>query len=655
MSKPGSGIPSVPQGRVPAPNDFAPKEAIRPNVQRNETGMFRIALSTTDDHEVGWLGWDNDRWAIVVKNLNDALLLQRYVWKGKTYYCVGADVNGPQWKWLSVEKNSRVCFWDWNGATSWTWESRQLLKSDYDGGYLSVDSQDMTNLKTAGKLLKVSEEPAYAGPIRHVFVLMMENRSFDHMLGFSEITGKDAESKQARSVNGLKGKESNRYGDRTFPVTRGADWSMPADPGHEFRNVLKQLCGTTDGYRPGAAYPAINNTGYVADYAAVEGVKDPAELMKCYDPGQIPALVTLAREFAVCDNWFASLPGPTWPNRYFAFAGSSGGLDDSPTERQLIRWSTVSGFTFANGTLFDANALDWDIYVDQIEGSNCASVAGISHFTDLKLFSSLANNLKKGQAAQFTFIEPNYGNFAYDYKGGNSQHPLDDVRSGDRFIASVYSAIRNSPIWEHSMLIITYDEHGGFYDHVTPPAAKPPGDKQVMEDVNTQGFTFNQYGVRVPAVIVSPLVEKGVIDGRLYDHASIPATVEALFRLAPLTERDKAARSLHSLITLQEPRKDCPTSIPYPRVADLDRTFPAAREFVLTAAQRESKREQPIDSIGNLPGFVYSAMRLHIELEPEQATAIKARVQSLKTVGDAEDYIEEVKELLVTRAMKPAA
>ncbi len=655
MPKAGSGNGSIPPGRVPADKNFAPKETIRPAVQRTETGLFRIALSTTDNHEVGWLGWNDNRWAIVVTNGNDALSLQRYVEKGKTYYCVGPDLYGSQWKWLSVEKG-RVCFWDWNGATSWTWDNQQLLKSDYDGGHLSYDSQNITELRTAGKLLKVTEVSPYAGPIRHVFVLMMENRSFDHMLGFSGITGKDAETNQVRCIDGLKGDESNQYGGRTFPVGKGADWSMPADPGHEFLNVLKQLHGSTDDYHPGAAYPSINNSGFVADYAAVPGATDPAALMKCYNPGQIPALAALAREFVVCDNWLASLPGPTWPNRYFAFAASSGGLDDSPTSDQVKYWSTVGhGFTFANGTLFDANALDWDIYVDQLLGSNCASVAGISHL-DLKFFSSLKDNLKRGEAAQFTFIEPDYGRFWSDFKGGNSQHPLDDVRNGDRFIADVYSAIRNSPIWEHSMLIITYDEHGGFYDHVAPPVAPPPGDKQVMPDVNTRGFTFNQYGVRVPAVIVSPLVAKGVIDGRLYDHASIPATVEALFLLAPLTARDKAARSLHSLITLQTPRQDCPTSIPYPRAADLDRAFPAAREMVLTAAQQESKREQPIDSMGNLPGFVYSVMRLHKEISPPEAeTAIVARVQSLRTVGDAEDYIEEVRQLLMARAVAPVA
>ena len=652
MAKEEEGNGGIAPDRGPDERKVEPKEPIRIAARRSEVGMFRMALSRTDDVDVGWLGWDAKGWAKVVTNVNDALQFQRYLHTdGKTYYCVGSDLKSWGKVWLSVSGSREIGFYDWNGSTSWSWDG-QKLKSDYDGGWLSVDNTKMDYLWTFGMSLKVEEVSPYAGPIRHVFVLMMENRSFDHMLGFSGITGTDAESKKVRSINGLKGDESNQSGGRGYSVTRGADWSMPVDPGHEFNNVLKQLCGGTGGYRPGAPYPPINSSGFVADYASVKGVTDPAEIMKCYRADQNPALTALAREFVVCDNWFSSLPGPTWPNRYFAFAASSGGLDDSPTKAQLLAWN-ATGFQFEKGTLFSPS-LDWDVYADPL-GSNCVTVQGVSHFS-LKNPGDLAKNLNQGEAAQFTFIEPDYGDFAGDFTGGNSQHPLDDVRSGDHLIADVYTAIRNSPIWEKSMLIITYDEHGGFYDHVAPPVAPNPGDRQLMPDVSTHGFTFNQYGVRVPAIIVSPLVEKNVIDGRLYDHASIPATVEALFKLEHMTERDKAARSLHSLITLQTPRQDCPKSLPYVTNAVLNAAFPEAREVVRTAAQLESKRQQPVDSVGNLPGFIYSVMRLHAEISPPEAEpAIVARVQSLKTVGDAEDYVEEVKRLLATRAVAAGA
>ena len=170
-----------------------------------------------------------------------------------------------------------------------------------------------------------------ASLIQHVFVLMLENRAFDHMLGFSGITGKDAANGGSTQINGLTGSETNTFNGRAYPVLQGADNVMPADPGHEFNNVLEQLCGAGANYAAGSTYPAINNAGFAASYAASGGAANPGEVMKCFAPQQLPVLVALAQEFAVCDNWHASMPGPTWPNRMFIHAASSGGLDHSPT------------------------------------------------------------------------------------------------------------------------------------------------------------------------------------------------------------------------------------------------------------------------------------------------------------------------------------
>jgi phospholipase C len=170
--------------------------------------------------------------------------------------------------------------------------------------------------------------------VQHVFVLMLENRSFDHFLGFSQITGTDAETGRPTTVSGLAGRESNTYNGLTFTVTSQADQTMPLDPGHEFTDVLTQLCGPAAVYRPGGTYPAVNNTGFVDSYVKSGGASNPGEIMKCFGPGQLPVLTALAREFAVCDGWRASMPGPTWPNRFFMMAASSGGLDHSPARRR---------------------------------------------------------------------------------------------------------------------------------------------------------------------------------------------------------------------------------------------------------------------------------------------------------------------------------
>jgi phospholipase C len=207
--------------------------------------------------------------------------------------------------------------------------------------------------------------------IQHVFVLMLENRSLDHLLGFSGITGADAVSGGPASLNGLalaqssllqlarswqqnsvsgivqrqEGKwppspslsvrallassVSNSYNGQSFSITQPADYAMPVDPCHEFPCVTVQLCGQGASYPSGGAYPTILNNGFVASYAASGGQSNPGEIMKCYSPSQLPVLNQLAQNFVVCDNWQASLPGPTWPNRFFVHAASSGGLDHS--------------------------------------------------------------------------------------------------------------------------------------------------------------------------------------------------------------------------------------------------------------------------------------------------------------------------------------
>src|SRR5580658_7693692 len=142
-----------------------------------------------------------------------------------------------------------------------------------------------------------------AGSVEHVFVLMLENRSFDHMLGFSGVTGTDAVMGQSTAVKGLSGNESNTFNGQQYRVLSGADYRMPADPNHEFPNILMQLCGPSATYPRGGQYPAIDNSGFVASYAASGGSSGPGEVMKCYSPNQLPVLNALASEFVVCDSW----------------------------------------------------------------------------------------------------------------------------------------------------------------------------------------------------------------------------------------------------------------------------------------------------------------------------------------------------------------
>jgi phospholipase C len=439
---------------------------------------------------------------------------------------------------------------------------------------------------------------------------------------------------------------------------------MPLDPGHEFLEVLEQLCGPGAVYPFGGAYPPVLNTGFVASYFA-QVVKDDelpqdnlVEIMKCYRSSeQLPVLNALAEQFVVCDNWHASLPGPTWPNRFFAHAASSGGLDHSPSKLDILKWKAVSGFDFKHGTIFDR--LDdrnskWRIYAGD-EFPVVGALEGIG-LTDIHNYDDFAEDVAQpGYPISYTFIEPNYGHFLTDYKCGTSQHPQDDVTRGEALIKATYEAIRSSPLWNASLLIITWDEHGGFYDHLPPPAAIAPGDTAAGDAYNEYGFTFEQYGPRVPAVVISPLIPRNLIDHRLYDHSSIPATLEKCFGLRSLTQRDgnRNANNLMSLVSLSSPRGDAPLTLPSPvsppGAIDCD---PVSFDRRVAPAPGQASKKVPLpvtrpqDSIneGNLPGFLFVVLRHDLALSPPaQRDAIMTRFSAIKTRADAGLYLSEVR------------
>jgi phospholipase C len=268
-----------------------------------------------------------------------------------------------------------------------------------------------------------------------------------------------------------------------------------------------------------------------------------------------------------------------------------------------------------------------------------AALKGISLF-DIRHYSNFASDL--GQPTypySYVFIEPSY-DVLNDYKNSASQHPLTDITLGEGLIKETYEALRNSPHWNSSVLIITWDEHGGFYDHAIPPDAVAPGDTAPQDKHNQYGFTFQRYGPRVPAVVISPMVPKNVIDHRLYDHTSIPARIEALFAVNPLTQRDAKANRLDELLSLDAPRMDTPTILPSPATAH---GAPAVmkmsvRDLSATAAAR------PDDTVdqGTLPVILNSALRQDLEMSPEQRTVILERVRSIKTREQARQYLAEV-------------
>jgi phospholipase C len=397
------------------------------------------------------------------------------------------------------------------------------------------------------------------GKIDHIVQLMLENRSFDHMLGFLYAdTGN--RSPAGQNFDGLTGEEWNPDDlGRQVKVYRIAatdqhHYLMPgADPGEGFYNTNYQLFSNDD---PGAgAVPS--NKGFVINFKAAiasdlaKHYKDtlpgtqPSQIMGMYTPELLPILSGLAKGFAVCDAWFSSVPSMTIPNRTFALAGTSQGHMDDHTK--------ISTSPSIFGRLSDKD-LDWAIFgynrdpLTRHDFPDTQSAAD-SHFGHFRDFQQRAS---AGTLPAFTFLEPSWD------ATGNSQHPNYDVAAGEHLIHDVYYTLRNGKNWASTLLIITYDEHGGCYDHVAPPGdAPPPGDGTIGEF----GFDFTRFGVRVPAVLVSPLIAAGTVyraaQGRI-DHTSVLKTIHERWSTDPLTQRDRAAASLGDVLTLTTARHDDP-------------------------------------------------------------------------------------------------
>jgi phospholipase C len=396
--------------------------------------------------------------------------------------------------------------------------------------------------------------------IDHIVYLMLENRSFDQMLGFL-YSDNGNESAAGHDYDGLTGDEWNPDDlGRQIKVykikpTDPHPYLMPgADPSEGFQNTSYQLFSDDDP----AAGAVPDNKGFVLNFKSAiasdlaKHYKDTlpgteaSQIMGMYTPELLPILSGLAKGYAVCDAWFASAPTMTMPNRAFALAGTSQGhLDDH-----------VKIFTCPSifGRLSDQN-IDWAVFGYNREPLTRHDFpdtqrADESHFGHFRDFQSRA---AAGTLPAFSFLEPSWD------ASGNSQHPNYDVAAGEKLIHDTYYAVRSGKAWASTLLIITYDEHGGNYDHVAPPAdATPPGDGTVGE----YGFDFTRFGVRVPAVLVSPLIEAGTVfraaKGKHIDHTSVLKTIHERWKTEPLTKRDQAAASLADVVTLDKARHDDP-------------------------------------------------------------------------------------------------
>lgn len=390
-------------------------------------------------------------------------------------------------------------------------------------------------------------------PIKHVVFLLLENHSFDQMLGcmqtvYPTLDGID-EAKRAERGN------RDEAGQVYYPEP-STERQMALDPHHELIDVREQL---EDG-----------NAGFVRNFARAYPASTPAQrqqIMSYYPLGFLPALHALAREFTICDHWYASVPGPTWPNRFFALSGTASGRVRMPAG---IRHPELENALFNQNqeTLFDrlsAGGRSWKIYFYDFPCSlllrKLRQPENLSHYQTISHF--FADAQTAAGFPEFCFIEPKY--FGPDQ---NDNHPPHNVMKSEKLIADVYNAIRANPeLWNSTLLMVLFDEHGGFYDHVPPPATVPP-------DAHNEEYTFDRLGVRVPALLVSPWVGKRV-ETTAFDHTSFLKYLIDKWEMGPLGSRAAQANSI--AVAIGEPAARTDTT-PFIRVPYSD-LIPAKPEL----------------------------------------------------------------------------
>ncbi|KZV18312.1 hypothetical protein F511_30956 [Dorcoceras hygrometricum] len=396
------------------------------------------------------------------------------------------------------------------------------------------------------------------GPIKTFVVLVMENRSFDHILGWLK--------KSRPEIDGLTGAEFNRVNasdpdSRPVHVTDNAVF-INSDPGHSIQAIREQIFGRNDS----SENPAPMN-GFVQQAESMGVVGMSKTVMSGFKPERLPVYTELANEFAVLDRWFASVPASTQPNRLYVHSATSHGASSN------VRKDLVNGFP--QKTIFDSldeNDLTFGIYYQNIPAtlfySSLRKLKNVVKFHDYGLKFKL--HAKKGILPNYVVIEQRY--FDVAVSPANDDHPSHDVALGQKFVKEVYEALRSSPQWKETALLITYDEHGGFYDHVPTPVSGVPNPDGIIGP-DPYYFSFDRLGVRVPTLLISPWIDKGTVIHEpsgptpysQYEHSSIPATVKKLFNLKSnfLTKRDAWAGTFENYFYMRDsPRDDCPEHLP---------------------------------------------------------------------------------------------
>lgn len=282
-------------------------------------------------------------------------------------------------------------------------------------------------------------------------------------------------------------------------------------------------------------------------------------VMDCWEPSKIPIITSLANQFVLFDSWFSSIPGPTDVNRLYLHSGTSFGHAKNVREPLYYGYPQKSIYQ-----VLDEAGYNWASYFEDLPDPFYFDYPRQNRFSDrFHFMETFYEDAKSGKLPNFSFLSPRY--FSLSYVKADDQHPNHLVSLGEALIKSVYESLRSSPLWHKSALLLLYDEHGGLYDHVHTPTHNVPN----PDGINSLDppFDFKRLGVRVPAILISPWVDKQVVHkssiqpDSQFEHSSLLATLREMFDLPPLTKRDKWASSFKFLFNRTEPRLDCPIKL----------------------------------------------------------------------------------------------
>ncbi|HEY3702219.1 MAG TPA: alkaline phosphatase family protein [Acidimicrobiales bacterium] len=351
--------------------------------------------------------------------------------------------------------------------------------------------------------------PAHSG-IDHIVVMVMENRSFDHFLGW--VPG--ADGRQA----GLSYRDSRGLWHDTHHLQ---DWSGCGfnDPDHSVQGGRTQLDGgRCDGFRRGA------NDDYALGY---------------YLPEDVPMNKFLVDHFTLCDRWFCSILGPTYPNRFYTHAATTDRLENTMTQSTL---PTIWDRLAAGGV--PANYYFSDLPFLALWGQKYLPLA--------RRVDAFFAQAASGTLPSFSYIDPYF--VGEDQGGSNDDHPHADIRRGQAFLAEVVKALMTSPTWDRTVLVITYDEWGGFFEHVVPPRLPDRSSAPALE--------LGQAGFRVPGYVISPFAIRRHVTSSVFDHTSILKMIEWRFGLPPLQPRDSSARNLATALDFRSRNQTRASDVP---------------------------------------------------------------------------------------------